>query len=547
MSLFAAMTASVSGLNAQGEAISVISDNLSNTNTVGFKSARTLFSQLVTSSGVGGTDFNAGGTDSSVFREQNAQGSFISTSSVTDLALSGSGFFVVTDSQTITTDTEFFYTRAGAFSEDKAGFLVDPSGNYLQGWRTDSDGNILTVQNPESIELQSTGVSAQATSTFILGANINRTASVSSIYDTTSSLATDLDALVLSPNSAELLIEGRLFDAQGGARDVTIGLTKRGENFWDWTMFTDGSNIQGGTSGTNTRISSGTVRYNLDGSLREVTGNSSVNVSWSGGVAAGVIDINFGDQTGGLVTTATTDLDYTDDVHDIALEGTLLTSGTTYDLVFTGPGTVEIQPSGGGTAIDTTTVATTSSLREIYFSTADMRMTISANFNAAPGSYPNTIGDFTVGTAALVGTGTGTNGVAQSAATSNTNFTNQNGFGAGTLSAIQVDGDGFISGTFTNGETKKLWKVSVAVFQNPSGLEVVSQSLLRVTDSSGQPLLKEAGVGSTASIKSGALEGSTVDIANEFSQMIISQRAYQASSTVISTVDQMLQQLMQLR
>ena len=85
------------------------------------------------------------------------------------------------------------------------------------------------------------------------------------------------------------------------------------------------------------------------------------------------------------------------------------------------------------------------------------------------------------------------------------------------------------------------------MFQDPASMEAVSNNLLRETDGSGRPLYKEAGVGGTASVVSGSLEASTVDISGEFSQMIVSQRAFQASSSIITTADQMLNELLQIR
>jgi flagellar hook protein FlgE len=110
-----------------------------------------------------------------------------------------------------------------------------------------------------------------------------------------------------------------------------------------------------------------------------------------------------------------------------------------------------------------------------------------------------------------------------------------------------VTEDGFVTGSFTNGESKKLFKLVIGVFQDPNRLDAVSANLFRETDASGRPLFKQAGIGGTANVASGSLEQSTVDIANEFSNMIVSQRAFQASSKIVSTVDQMLNELLQLR
>lgn len=554
MGLFGAMTASVSGLSAQSESISVISDNLSNSNTVGFKSARTYFTQLVTSSGVGGTQFNAGGASSDVLRTQAAQGSFISTQNSTDLALSGGGFFMVTDSSDITTDTEYFYTRAGVFSENKEGFLTTPSGLYLQGWETDSDGQILNIQSPKSVELQSVGVSAQATSHVNLGVNLNSTIAhnASGIYNTATAVTVDRDAVAANPSLADHISDIRVYDSEGGARDVAIGYTKRSSNFWDYVVYADGADIQGGTAGTNVIIGEGTLRFDTNGSLKRVNEDTSrvdmSDILWSDGVTRGNITANFGDYTGGKYVSTTAGLGYTNDILDIAIEDDAFPTGT-FDLnvsgIAGGVATVQLRDSVPA-VVETATItaAAGTGIRELYFPISQVRITVSDDFNIAA---TGVVGNFTVANQVALDKGVGTDGVVQLASTNNNIFVNQNGFGSGTLAAIQVDEEGFISGTFTNGETKNLYKLSIAVFQNPSALEIVSQSLLRVTNDSGQPLLKEAGVGGTATVISGSLEQSTVDVANEFSQMIIAQRAFQASSTVISTADQMLNELMQLR
>jgi len=544
MGLFSALTASVAGLTSQGEAISVISDNLSNSNTIGYKANRTLFSQLVTTSGAGGTTFNAGGVASNIQRSQNTQGSLISSSNVTDLALSGNGFFAVADSQEITTDTGVFYTRAGAFTEDRDGFLATPAGQFLQGFRTDSSGEVINAQAPESIELQSVGVAAAATTEVNIGANLTSTQGTNSAYDTTTTLAAALDVVTANPGGqADFLTEIRLFDAQGSARDVTVAFTKRSANFWDFSVITDGVNVEGGTSEVNTRIADGTLRFDTDGNLKFSEGTS-FNVQWAGGVEEATVNLDLGEYRGGNVVSSTTGLDFTDNVLDVSVEDNTFGIGT-FDVVFTGAGAVELQQ--GGVTIETATVPTTSTQREIVFATSGVRLTVSPQFDAAPGGFPNTIGSFTVVDEPPLLGGGGTDGVVQFAAAFNTGFVRQDGFGSGTLSSIQVDEEGLISGTFTNGQTQALWRISIGIFQNPAGLESVSNNLLRPTDASGQVLLRQAGSGGVASVVSGALEGSTVDIATEFSQMIVTQRAYQANSSVLSTVDQMLNELLQIR
>ncbi len=549
MGLFGAMTASVSGLGAQGQAISVISDNLANTNTIGYKSSRALFSQLVTSNG-GGVAYNSGGVDTNVLRDQAAQGSFNSTSSKTDLAISGNGFFRVADNKTNSTSTSYFYTRAGSFAEDKEGFLVNPDGFYLQGWKTDSAGNILNIQDPQAVELQSVGVSAQATNALSIDANLTSTRALNGNFNTSAALNTSLDAMVATPTQFDYITDLRVYDAQGGARDLTIGFSKKAANNWSWAIYTDGANVQGGTAGTNLRIGQGDLRFTTTGALKFASGTT-LNTTWSGGVNTSNITLNFGDYVGGPIAAAsgTVPASFTNHFLDVSVENNSFPTGQ-YTLVKTTTPTYELRAGDGtgGAAVETGIAQISASgTREIYFPTSGVRFTVSTNFDETTPGVATAMGTFTVNTQTQLDEGLGNDGVTQLAASFNTSSVNQDGFGAGQLSGIAVDENGFVNGTFTNGETKKLYKVALAVFQNPRGLDTVSGSLLSTTEASGQALLKQAGLGGTGRIVGGSLEGSTTDIAGEFSNMIVAQRAFQASSKVITTVDQMLNELLQLR
>lgn len=640
MSLFGALSSSVTGLAAQGEAISVISDNLANTNTIGYKANRALFSQLVTSAGVSGTAYNSGGVSSDIQRAQNIQGSLQSTDSATDLAMSGSGFFVLVNDTTIDADTSRFYTRAGSFSEDSLGYLQHPSGNYLLGWKTDSTGNIIDIQNPQPVELQTVSSSASPTSKLELGVTLNANSDIYN-YDPTKTITQNLDDVVKDPTKASYVSDERFYDAQGGARDISIAYTKRADNVWDYVVYTDGSNIIGGVSGENSRIGSGTLTFNEDGTLEDVVGND-LQIPWSGGVPAGTIQLDFGDAKGGytfntaaqmtgalagnVTQTVTNPID--DGNHQINIPANASVGdytvnyqgGNNYELVYPN-GTTEVQNLGAapgtlnfsnGVSLDVTAIpaGATPNLEQVnvqnvggvlgvyideeqYFkvhgeganiaggfqidwddstnelvltdptgtvyresvpATATNRtvefgngfsMTLGAGWNAPTTNM--TLGTVTPSNVLPTGTGVGTDGVLQLASSNNVRFSIQNGFGAGELSSITVDKDGYVVGSFTNGETNKLFKLVVGVFQNPSALEPVSGNLFTQTEASGLPLNKEAGIGGTATIVSGALEQSTVDIANEFSQLIVTQRAYQANSKVVTTVDQMLNDLLNLR
>jgi len=568
MSLFGSLSSGVSGLLAQGESISVISDNLANVNTIGYKNTRTLFDQQVTSAGLSGTVYNSGGVGTEFQRFQSAQGAFLSTQSSTDLSLSGNGFFVVVDSNEISNDTSYFYSRAGAFNENNLGFLTTPTGQNLLGWRTESDGTITNIQNPAPVELQSVGSSARATAELDLGMNLTATETLRNWDTTTQTFAQNIDAILVDPGDqttgADTVTDVRLFDSEGGARDVSIAFSKRNNNMWDWVMYTAGSNVTTDINGAapagaaaNTIIGQGEIRFNTNGSLKMVTGEN-INIDWSGGVDQGSLDINFGDYTGGFsfdTATGVGALDpttrFSQGVLDISIDendpGAPVTVGGTYgfaNLGLQGSGLYRIQVSDPAAGIYSVDIENSPTNRILEFANG-VTMSVAAGFDVT--TWAGGTMDVPVTAVAQKDKGAGTDGVLQFSSGYNVLFSNQDGFGSGTLAAVNVDQEGFVIGSFTNGESKKLWKVVVAVFQDPAELEPVGQNLLRETDASGRPLYKQAGVGGTATVVSGSLEQSTVDIANEFSNMIVAQRAFQASSTIISTVDQMLNELLQLR
>jgi flagellar hook protein FlgE len=141
----------------------------------------------------------------------------------------------------------------------------------------------------------------------------------------------------------------------------------------------------------------------------------------------------------------------------------------------------------------------------------------------------------------------GTNGLTQFAGTSNAVFRDQNGYSSGTLENFTIDKTGTITGAFTNGTNVALGQISMATFNNPGGLIRSGDNMYTTSGNSGSPVLGFALNGSESEVTSGALEMSNVDLANEFTNMIIAQRGFQANGRVITTSDQMLQELVQLK
>ena len=172
MSLSNALNSAVSGLKAQSAALSSISSNIANSSTVGFKGTSTTFESFVNKSTF--TTEATGGVVSSNVRNVGLQGDIQTSTTTTNLAVNGSGFFVVSDE---TADGAMRFTRNGTFDTDAEGYLANEEGDYLYGWPLDEDGNIATPNSSslnglEAINLANLTGAPKATSEIAFGANL---------------------------------------------------------------------------------------------------------------------------------------------------------------------------------------------------------------------------------------------------------------------------------------------------------------------------------------------------------------------------------------
>lgn len=131
--------------------------------------------------------------------------------------------------------------------------------------------------------------------------------------------------------------------------------------------------------------------------------------------------------------------------------------------------------------------------------------------------------------------------------TSQVNAVGQNGFPPGSLASYSIGADGLITGVFTNGLTRALGQIAMAVFPNSGGLERMGNNLWRDTDNSGLAVVGVPRSGSRGAISAGFLEQSNVDIGSEFSDLIVTQRGFQANTKVVTTVDEMMQDLLNMK
>ena len=221
MSLFNSMRTAVSGMNAQSAALSAISDNIANVSTAGYKDAQTQFETILDQNSA--AEYESGGVRSDVRYSVTTQGTLESTTSATDLAINGNGFFVVSQPGGQGT----YLTRAGSFVPDSSGNLVNTAGYQLMGYGVNPDGttsSTLSVVNVDNQTLQ-----AAASTTGTLTANLPSTATAvaaANLPSTNSANATYTDKTSIT-----------VYDNLGTAKVMDVYLTKTGDNTWEATAY----------------------------------------------------------------------------------------------------------------------------------------------------------------------------------------------------------------------------------------------------------------------------------------------------------------------
>ena len=469
MALTSALFSGVSGLNTLGNAMQIIGDNIANVNTLGFKGSSFAFqdvlSQAVSISS--GTSQVGRGTAMGDISASFEQGSFESTGNVTDLALSGPGFFMVNEPGT----ENIYYTRAGNFRFDKDGFLVNPEGYIVQGWGLDANGS--EVGSVGDIQITTFTSPPQATTNIQSILNLNSEGSDNSAgADDSLSLAWDgTAALPIADNAYEYQTTLKLYDSLGDTHDVTL--------FFD----------KAATPSTYEFI----VTCNPSEDLRAgAAGNT-----WAGQLARGLVHFD---------TAAGT-------INDVDLW--------------------QINPADGSSVAQ----AEATDLTNGYF-------TFTPDFvTGVPMSVEVNLGARYDGTAWVNDTLSTT----QFASASTTTFQSTNGYGAGDLQSVDVDIDGTVTGSYSNGQLIPLYRLSLANFQNLQGLFKAGGNLYRETLASGDAIVNRPGTAGLATIAPNSLEQSNVDIAEEFVKMITTQRGFQANSKIITVTDQMLSDLINLK
>ena len=547
MSVFGSLFTAVSALSSQSQSLSMISNNIANVNTVGYKRTDAAFSSLVTSASRS-TAYSPG----SVRAVQNAridqQGILQQSSSATDVAISGNGFFVVQDGTGF--GSEPLYTRSGSFSEDSTGILKNTAGFTLMGWPLDQDGALPSGQADVSslvpVDVAFLGGFTQPTSGMDLALNLNLNAQQAD-YPVTTGTSPDFSRSI------------RVFDSTGEGQDLVVNFKKHQSPTAIATGNEDITEIDGNLSNSANLDATDTFDITVGGVSKTITldGDRGKLISdINSMVDADNNPLAFAEfnANGRLVIKARNlgdDLTLADGTGNPLNDGLGMASniGTT-----TGPAAADVD-------LLTNTENTPNSEGwwevEVLTPTGTLIEKGSINFDGKGrlNATKDNNGKVNVGLENIdFGNGSDPQDInfnianfTQFSGEYNVIYTEQNGAELGLRTGVTIDNEGYVSAQFSNGQSTRIYKLPVATFANANGLAENTGNVFRETDASGEFNLREAGQGSAGSLESATLEGSNVDLADEFSKMIVTQRAYSAGTKVITTADEMTAELLRLR
>jgi flagellar hook protein FlgE len=588
MGLTSAMYTGLSGLNANQLRIDTIGDNIANVNTTAFKSSRSMFQTQFaqtlaagtppgnTSGGTNPTQIGLGSILGSIQRDFSS-GSIETTGVATDCAIEGNGFFV-----TETPNGQQLFTRDGSFKLSSSNYLVTQDGSFVQGYGVDSDFNIVsgTLTNL-SIPLGSMST-ARATSTVQMQGNLMPTGDVGTQGTILFSQA--LEDGPGAPATADTLLTN-LYDPAVSAvnplfaagDEITLTNVKRGDGKVDSATFTvaadstlgDYLDFLTGKVGIDT---SGTPDNNpgwwiSDGTAPDPAAPTAGQAARALGVPpAGtiVIEGNIGwdnrlDMKTGAITSTNannkTPLGFTipndatgdpfqangESVHTKVTVYDSLGTPLSLDLV----AVLESQSTGGNTwrffasSSDDTDLSRALGNGTLTFNNYGTLKSVSGD--QVQITRENT-GAVTPVSIAL--DFSAVSGLANLGPESELRLDEQDGFAAGSLNSFSIGNDGTITGTFSNGLSRTLGQVVVATFANPEGLIAQTKNTYTVGPNSGVPVIGSPGSFGAGKILSGSLELSNVDLSKEFIGLITASTGFSAASRVISTSNDLLNQLL---
>jgi flagellar hook protein FlgE len=603
MGIFGALTTSVAGLRAQSYALENISGNIANSQTTAFKRIDTSFLDLIPETGV--NDQKAGSVTTASRETNTVQGDVQGAAVSTYMAISGDGFFVVQKPGSFTDNNPIFngvdnYTRRGDFTLDKNGYLVNGAGYYLEGIPIDPTTGNVTGSNPQVLKFGGDFLPAQPTTVVTYRANLasyplttkhdtsipgsellnvgdftvnpstvgtpplpylDNAASGSSVNSalttptkitgaTTLSGGTNTDSLAAGFSVGDTItVNGFTITFTNASTDPSPGADDANNIPIDGTIDQLLDKIDGlsGNSALSSTVNNGSVQLHT-GLANNLVVSSSNATAFAALGFSGPLTVNrLGGGTAGAGTVvgsdsatfisesisggATTGYDISGSPVSIQFRWAKMDSSTL------GPGHTDkwnlfyqTDPNATGAATAWQNVGTD--------------FTFSANGQLTPAvasvtlNSP-TISGITLGNVTVNFGVSGLTSFADANGNAQVNDIHQDGFPAGSLQTVSIGDNGRVVGNYSNGRNIDLAQITLATFNGANFLKRIDGGAFQITDQSGPAIFGKGGT-----ITGSALEGSNSDIADEFTKLIVTQQAYSANTKVITTANQMAQDLL---
>lgn len=474
----------LSGLNAASKNLDVIGNNVSNANTVGFKGAQAQFADVYASSLAGAGVPQIGiGVKVTTVAQQFTQGNISVTNNSLDMAVSGEGFFRMSNNGAIT------YSRNGQFQLDKNGFIVNSKGLQLTGFVPNALGQIIATA-PTPLQVSSADLLPRQTSAIVAGVNLDARATIipaAPAFNPTNPATFN--------NSTSMTV----YDSLGGSHVASLYFAMTAPNNWNTYLTVDGALVPPGSG----LLSA--MTFNTNGTL--ATPAAPVTTpSFTPTPAA----ITLAGASTTALSTSVTVPSTTGLSVGASVTGTGIPAGATIATI-TPPNAITLSVAATATAAGVSLTATNPANAAAQ--------TLSFNFS----------------------------GTSQFGSTFGVNSLTQDGYTSGHMNGFSTGADGVISGRYSNGQSKTIGQVVLSNFINQQGLQSLGGNNWAETSISGAPLTGVPGSATLGVLQTSAVEDSNVDLTAELVNMITAQRVYQANAQTIKTQDAVLQTLVNLR
>ena len=512
---FQSLYVGATGLAVHGQKMNVIGNNLANVTTIGFKGSEALFqnmlSETIASGNSSGTNSNQVGMGASIATIQGDfhQGAIEPGTYATDMAIGGKGYFRVVQ------DDLVHYTRAGNFRFDNAGYLVDPNGFRLQGQAITTEGNEGTADLQLDLnEDNQLVIEGSATTLATVAMNLgDETDNRSSATDPFFALMQSWDGTTdtpLSEGAYDYMNTLTVYDDQGEAHALNL--------------YFDSVGVDDGTGNRYIEFVAGMDP--ADDGRADFEGTSGAGL-----LMAGVLTFN---SAGQFVDMAA----YTRS--DTASAGSGVKSLSAWVPATLGEDGVPV--------IEAECAAASGATAGVLSMGLDLGLTASSEtWASGSASNASVVGTTASNLAAMDSPERAALATTAYVGSSSTLYQTQDGYGEGTLKNLSVDRTGVINGTFSNGVVKELFQVTLYTFPSEynlrrEGMNHFSETLASGAAVEGLPDHEQFGY-----IMGESLEQSNVDMAKQFTSMILAERGFQANSKIITTSDALLQTLIQIK